>query len=1144
MHRDPTQFRNRFKMWKEGKDVYEAGLPKFYEGEDAEQSAPNIFQRPDGTFFYSNKISGEEVDVTPINKTFSDNPSMWTFTDNAGRTYTPTTAPKQSQGEVLPYNKSAGERFWDNYVGELKYNLQNRKVIGGKYTLPAIGLGALGGYLAGAAGGATAMPGYAEAASLIGKNIYSDAFKKFAVSMLTGETINEASKLFTGNSWGQNISNLSEGWVPETVGSFTNPGYLYGGQMPAEMVNNKAWKIFENAENNLFQLSKKAYKQVFAKRRIRNLFDEETNHSREQFQRIGDEISNAKTEDEVATAKRFALEETLDKKRSNIFNSIDNGAEKLRANREPTQADILTKVLTNAQARRLRPEVAKIMSERIVEHPEFIKPLKKNKAAEDALRLISEGVDVDFSKMSAEDIMRFLKTNARGFDFTREGSAISKDKVKNLPDTAEGLFELMRKIGVEFDKNGRVVDRQNVIPFNKIFTSGQFKIPIFGTNDIAEGQISISNPGLEAATVLSDLIKSFSDTTIKPRRQINQALSYSANVPDSYTNALKQNMEYLQRRFPGAKPFGSATTSAQAGTPHSTHDIDLLISEEDFIKNVESQLGGRTNSGWNVSSKYRGDGFEDTYMHSIDQSLGDAGNIDFNIVYSDPLTGMASAERGTRALELFRQFFPVDYKQAVQESFASGNPIKINKTAKELIDAYDPVKKTILDALSSNKEKHISRAEAHLTTSDPDAVEGALDLFLREKTGGSGTHLPLTRNMFTDVERNRRIFDELGYAGVDKETVVNDPAKMKNLVDYWYIHNGVFARGVSTDQLIMPPGTSKLQALDSAYRIWKSVGGNANGAGLNTSTLGDTKYGDVYGYIQPKLKFDQVSDPEQIIQSAKRQLGHYSYKFTPEEKQQIRDIYKKYGFDIYGADFDTPGEFLSRTPSGIDVAEALQEISDILGIRALSKQSTFGQGRYNSMTGRVGEEDAVMFDLRHGAEIPVSDIKRDAITVRNSVNSSNKIKEGFEDVQKLRSSRVKTQRLLQTPFAKSARDQQERYNMYMQLRQRIGERKLQTDHSQLIRDVEEAKKYSKITQQQYEDLKENLRVAKNTHYNRQRMFNRKQRQVEDNILHLTMGLGGVGLVGTGGLLVYDRHRRTRQSVKPRNTKTHQNGIAK
>jgi hypothetical protein len=188
--------------------------------------------------------------------------------------------------------------------------------------------------------------------------------------------------------------------------------------------------------------------------------------------------------------------------------------------------------------------------------------------------------------------------------------------------------------------------------------------------------------------------------------------------------------------FPGAKPFGSSTTSAYAGTPHVTHDIDLLLSDTDFVSQVEKKFGGRAGDGWSVSSKPNGTGFEDTYTHSLGSQYGDAGNIDFNIIYTDPNTGMASSTMGTRALELYKQFFPSEYKQAVMQSMRTGQPIVINKTPKELIDAYDPVVKTITDSFSSSKAKHIPRAEAHLTTTDPDYVERALDLYAQEKLGG------------------------------------------------------------------------------------------------------------------------------------------------------------------------------------------------------------------------------------------------------------------------------------------------------------------------------------------------------------------------------------------------------------------------
>ena len=59
--------------------------------------------------------------------------------------------PERNQGEITPVTGNALSRAIDNYTGELKYDLANGRVPGGKYTLPAAVLGATG-----AAGLATA----------------------------------------------------------------------------------------------------------------------------------------------------------------------------------------------------------------------------------------------------------------------------------------------------------------------------------------------------------------------------------------------------------------------------------------------------------------------------------------------------------------------------------------------------------------------------------------------------------------------------------------------------------------------------------------------------------------------------------------------------------------------------------------------------------------------------------------------------------------------------------------------------------------------------------------------------------------------------------------------------------------------------
>lgn len=234
MYKDPTKFRKRFQAYKDGKMPYKNGRPaKFEDGTE-----PNLFQRPDKSYFYQN--GDQEVDVFPLISPTGTSPNTWTFVDNSGKIYTPQQQYQPDQGEIVQsVDKNAGQRFWDNYTGELKYNLNNDRVIGGKYTLPAIGLGALGMYAAGAAGGSAMAPTLSQSVNLVGKNIWGNAARDFALSMLGGETINEASKLTTGNSWGQNISNATGGYVPQFVADFTNPGYLLSGEAVNAVLQNK-----------------------------------------------------------------------------------------------------------------------------------------------------------------------------------------------------------------------------------------------------------------------------------------------------------------------------------------------------------------------------------------------------------------------------------------------------------------------------------------------------------------------------------------------------------------------------------------------------------------------------------------------------------------------------------------------------------------------------------------------------------------------------------------------------------------------------------------------------------------------------------------------------------------------------------------
>ena len=986
---DAKEFRKKYKHIQPKDSNFDKYVPRLKNGKlpgFADGNVPNIFRRPNGSFFYQGDDG--EIDVTPLNTTLSDDPSMWTYVDQSGKQYTPRLQPT-NQGTIQQDDRGAGEKFWDNYIGELKYDLNNDKVVGGKYTLPAIGLGALGLYGASALGGLSyAAPTLTESVGLVGKNIYGNAARDFALSMLGGRALDEASMLLTGNSVGKNISNATEGYLPTIAGDFLNTGYLLGGES-----GNSIYQFGRHFFQSVPKYARYLKKQITAPSRAENLANRMKDYYGGEYDKYKQINDRQNQEYNQLQNEGYDIndqyDKELDKATRDIKATIAGNVESNFEGVESAIEGLIKRKKLDPRTSRYAKELERLVDDSYTQSP-------------------------DFSKMTVDDIAEFINKYASQFGFKKDGPNITKLPENYITQFGgdTGLYKLLENAGYEVTSDGRLLERKNVIPFDQIFNTGEFQIPLFGTSDLVSGRIDITNPGTRSYVDYIDIIRSMSNNKIKPREKVIGSDRYDAAIPEEYKEALKHNIQWLKENFPGSKEFGSSSTSAYANTPHSTHDIDLLISDQDFANSAEKMFGNHTENGWRVSSKPNSTGFEDTYTHSLGEKYGDAGNIDFNIIYTDPDTGMASSTKGTRAVELFKQFFPSDYRAAVIESMRTGQPLKINKTPKQLIDAYDPTLKTIVDALSSSKAKHIPRAEAHLTTTDPEYVEKALNLYAQEKLGGQAQFMPTTKDMFTDVEQNRRIFDELGYKGVDKETVVNNPSKMKNLVDYWYIHNSIFGRGVQS-------GSLDAAQLDAAYRVWTGRGGNARGAGLNTVTLGDSGHGDVYGYIQPKLKFEDGQTAEQMIQSAKRQLGHYSYQFTDGEKQVIEDILQKYNLNTDIQGINTPEDILDKLSPSVSLSkDVLQEINDRLGIRALSSKRMYDGGRYNSMTGDVTPDDAVMYQYRAQQEMPVSDVVRDSKTYEENSADREYLKGEIDNLSKKRWQELRSKRFFDNPLSR------------------------------------------------------------------------------------------------------------------------------
>ena len=133
-------------------------LKKFEDGKDAEYNAGVLDdivitgnRRPANIMFdkdtgnYYRESTGDVV--IPVNKLVEDDPSTWSFTDKNGTTFTPhgpvfnSNQGEIRQAEEAPFlSNNYIKQAAHNYMSELAYDINNNRVVSGKYTMPAIAL--------------------------------------------------------------------------------------------------------------------------------------------------------------------------------------------------------------------------------------------------------------------------------------------------------------------------------------------------------------------------------------------------------------------------------------------------------------------------------------------------------------------------------------------------------------------------------------------------------------------------------------------------------------------------------------------------------------------------------------------------------------------------------------------------------------------------------------------------------------------------------------------------------------------------------------------------------------------------------------------------------------------------------------------
>ena len=398
------------------------------------------------------------------------------------------------------------------------------------------------------------------------------------------------------------------------------------------------------------------------------------------------------------------------------------------------------------------------------------------------------------------------------------------------------------------------------------------------------------------------------------------------SMPEEYQRILKNNIDYVQNTlFPGSgvKVFGSSAGVTEAGFPHATHDIDFYITQNEINKLLEKGI---------LSESDRINPGTYTYRHNPSQ-FGEQGNIDLNVIEQTP-EGMAT---GIRAEELYKQYFPDEYFQALRDFKArqSNNDVDqafhINKTPEELLEAMNPSSKTIMDAFDIDytapaKSKHTLRSWAHLVYSDPAQVSQGLNQYAQSMLGSRVRLFPMSAEQLGDKELNLQALEKLGIKLRDFELdrIASDPQRMKNVLDAWYMMDNTAMRYIRGTW----PGTAGYSSENfvRSATIWDPINnkGNGHGAGLNTTIGGNSNWsGDLKAFISPRTEY-KSSNLLDLIDEINNNFGR-----NPEARTLLRE-----------ASRGLPEEQVNN----------LQSIYDTRGWNFLQDGEQYGAGMYASAT--------------------------------------------------------------------------------------------------------------------------------------------------------------------------------------------------
>jgi len=474
-------------------------------------------------------------------------------------------------------------------------------------------------------------------------------------------------------------------------------------------------------------------------------------------------------------------------------------------------------------------------------------------------------------------------------------------------------------------------------------------------------------------------------------------------ISQNYVDVLSDNISIVEET--GAKVIGSAVGVVEGGLTHLTGDIDAIILDTDYAKNVLNKLDF---VGPNGPAK----------VHDIGINNGKEGHIDFNVIKTNPdgtvgvtwqkSYGGYSDNYRSLEMELFRQFFPDEYyklqKELIQKSpklfKGHGDPINVTKMnikipiqADVFIKKIDPAVKTIVDAYESSKLKHINRIDTYINYGNVDVVNRAQETYVKSLVGSKGTVGPqLSTEALSDIPSNIEALNQMRFIG-DVDFVAKDPKRMQLALNDYYINHTVHNRNISIGGLN--------RNIDVSFKKWQGAessnsGGSAMGWGLNTTKLGDPRHpGNIAGQMQYGIKTDtgNVIDYVNSIDWATTSVA-----FNESERSQVQDIIASHSTPEFAEEqmvnIQESGNLLAmhnqrftdkKSLSGlsitekVDIQKIFNDITKRMGIRSTSdyKDTTYGKSYYSSILGDFDEAiDLLEYSILSSALKPKSLFER------------------------------------------------------------------------------------------------------------------------------------------------------------------------